>query len=33
MRVETFVKETAIVTEYLGREANYIWNSQPLSLH
>ena len=31
--VETFVEETAVVAEYFGREANYIWNGQALSLH
>jgi hypothetical protein len=31
--VATFVKQSAIVTEYFGREANHIWNSQSLSLH
>ena len=31
--VETFIEESAIIIEYLGREANYIWNSEPLGVH
>ena len=31
--VETFIEESAIIIEYLGREAKYIWNSEPLGVH
>ena len=31
--VEVCVEESAIATEYFWREANHVWNSQPLSLH